>query len=411
MPTRLAAIVFFVNLSLAVSLGAQAGEDQAVPRRGPVAGPVLPLRRGICIDRQFRTIPPESIMRIARDDIRLIKSMGFEFVKLIVNPEPLLADQGLSETTCWYLQEIVQRVVDEGLPVVVCIHPEWEFKGRILSDADQFARFTRFLEQTGRFLAARWGPGQVALQLLTEPGNNTLDWNELQPRLWQAARRAMPGHTLILAGDQVGKIEGLLTTQPVDDDNVLYSFTYYDPFVLTLQGGEWLTPGWWSHLAGVPYPASPEIISARMPAILAKIPANPADWRPTVQRILTEYGAEQWNREKIAARVRRLADWNQAHGGGLKIWCAEFGCYQRTIDAADRYRYLQDVRDAFESHGIGWAYWSYNETLTVMTPQRQPFGPANAQTPDQKLLDVLTPQTKVCGGLTVKVNCSPAAPK
>ena len=53
----------------------------------------------------------------------------------------------------------------------------------------------------------------------------------------------MPGHTLILAGDQVGKIEGLITTEPVDDENVMYSFTFYDPFLFTLQGAAWLTPG------------------------------------------------------------------------------------------------------------------------------------------------------------------------
>ena len=202
----------------------------------PPARPALVLNRGICIDRQFRTIPPEPIMRITREDIRLIKSMGFEFVKLIVNPEPLLSDKGLSDATRWYLREIVQLVVDEGLPVVVCIHPEWKFKESILSDADWFSRFVRFLEETGRFLAASWGPKQLALQLMTEPGGNALDWNELQPRMWQAARRAMPEHTLILAGDQVGKIEGLVTTKPVNDDNVMYSFTFYDPFVLTLQG-------------------------------------------------------------------------------------------------------------------------------------------------------------------------------
>ena len=49
---------------------------------------------------------------------------------------------------------------------------------------------------------------------MTEPGGNALDWNDLQPRMWQAARRAMPEHTLILAGDQVGKVEGLITTHP-----------------------------------------------------------------------------------------------------------------------------------------------------------------------------------------------------
>ena len=390
MQTRVPAMLILVGLSLLVSVRASSSEGRAVAGQvAPPASPRLVLNRGICLDRQFRTIPPEPIMRITRDDIRLIKSMGFEFVKLIVNPEPLLSDKGLSDATAWYLKEIVQLVVDEGLPVVVCIHPEWKFKEKVLSDAHEFSRFVRFLEETGRFLAASWGPQQLALQLMTEPGGNARDWNELQPQMWQAARRAMPDHTLILAGDQVGKIEGLVTTKPVNDDNVIYSFTFYDPFVLTMQGAEWLTPGWWSHLGGIPYPATPDVMRDLMPAMIERIPTSPDSWRPAVERVLKEYGEERWNRDKIAARARRLVDWNNSHGGGLKIWCAEFGCYQRTIDAAARYRYLQDVREAFESHGIGWAYWSYNETLTVMTPDRQPFGPASVQTPDKRLLEVL----------------------
>jgi endoglucanase len=50
------------------------------------------------------------------------------------------------------------------------------------------------------------------------------------------------------------------------------------------------------------------------------------------------------------------------------------------------------VRDAFEAHGIGWAYWSYNETFTVMSSDRQPFGPAERQAPDRTLLETLLGQ-------------------
>ena len=123
-----------------------------------------------------------------------------------------------------------------------------------------FARFLVFLQDVGEFLAAHWPPDVLALQLMTEPVTDSIPWNELQPQMWQVARRTMPGHTLILAGDQVGKIEGLITTEPVDDENVLYSFTFYDPFLFTLQGAAWLTPPWWSHLGPVPYPSSPEVI-------------------------------------------------------------------------------------------------------------------------------------------------------
>jgi hypothetical protein len=376
-------------LVLTAVLCAAAPVNGVAQSNPPSANLALELKRGICIDRQFRTIPPEPIMRITPEDIRLIKSMGFEFVKVLVNPEPLMSAEGLDNTKTWYIEQLVETVVHEQLPVVVCIHPEWEFKKTLLSNPGDFSRFLDFLEDTARFLAKSWGPKQLAFQLMTEPGANALEWNGLQARMWQTVRGVMPEHTLILAGDQVGTIEGLITTKPVDDANVLYSFTFYDPFVLTLQGAEWLTPKLWSYLGPVPYPSSPEILADRLPALLDRIPADPPDWRPSADGLLREYGEARWNREKIAARVKKLADWNAAHGGGLKIWCAEFGCYQRTIDPADRLRYIRDVRETFEASGTGWAYWSYNETMTVMTPERQPFGPAAAQTPDGEMLDAL----------------------
>ncbi|MDX9972463.1 MAG: cellulase family glycosylhydrolase [FCB group bacterium] len=368
---------------------AVASSDEAPSPPVPAAKLALRLDRGICIDRQFRTIPPEPAMRIAAEDIRLIKSMGFEFVKVLVNPAPLMDQNGLDDSKKWYLKELVDVAAHESLPVVVCIHPEWERKKVLLGDPLEFKRFLHFLEEIAGYLAKGWRPDQLALQLMTEPIAEKTDWNELQPRMWQAARRAMPDHTLILAGDRVGKIEGLLTTKPVNDSNVMYSFTFYDPFTLTLQGGEWITPKVWSYLGSIPYPSSPEIVAERKQAILDRIPADPPDWRPSADGLLREYGEEHWNKEKIGAYVHKLAEWNAANGGGLRIWCAEFGCYQRTINPEDRYRYIKDVRESFEDNGIGWAYWSYNETMTVMTPDRTPFGRAQDQTPDARMLEML----------------------
>lgn len=381
-------VVCLTLLIVAISTRHMAGAD-GPPGSAPAARLALPLNRGISIDRQFRQIPPEPIMRFTRDDIRLIKSSGFEFVKLIVNPAPLMDGPHLDVRKREYLREIVSQVVDEGLPVVVCLHPEWEFKKRILGERAAFAEFLVFLQEVSEYLAERWTPQQLALQLMTEPVTDKIPWNELQPQMWHVARKAMPGHTLILAGDQVGKIEGLLTTQPVDDANVLYSFTFYDPFLFTLQGGEWLTPGWWGQLGPVPYPSSPEIVAASQASLLDKISADPPVWRTDVAGHLTGYGAQRWNQETLTARIALLDQWNQSHGGGLKIWCAEFGCYQHTVRPEDRYQYLRDVRTAFERFGIGWAYWSYNETLTMMTEPRQPFGPAAQQTPDRQLLKAL----------------------
>lgn len=386
---RIVVAAFIAVAAWETPVRAESGGEPSASNLAPAAHLALDLNRGICIDRQFRAIPPELGMRFTREDIQLIKTMGFEFVKILVNPEPLMSGGRLDDVKQGYVREMIDLAAAEQLPIVVCIHPEWEFKKSILDDPAKFAEFLTFLEDMARFLARHWGPKQLALQLMTEPVVEKADWNDLQPRMWEAARRAMPEHTLILAGDQVGKIDGLINTMPVNDANVMYSFTFYDPFVLTLQGGEWLTPRLWSHLGSIPYPSSPEIIGARKAAILEEIPADPPEWRPAADGMLTEYGSARWNKEKIAAYAGKLAAWNASHGGSLKIWCAEFGCYQRTIDPEDRYRFIRDLRETFEANHIGWAYWSYNETFTIMTPDSPPFGPAKNATPDTKMLEAL----------------------
>ena len=131
------AILTVAGLPLLMPIRARSEEgSESAHLMPPPAKLALDLNRGISIDRQFRSIPPEAIMRITREDIQLIKRMGFEFVKLIVNPEPLMSGNRLNRSNQWYLKKIVDLVVNEGLPVVVCIHPEWEFKKALLSDLE-----------------------------------------------------------------------------------------------------------------------------------------------------------------------------------------------------------------------------------------------------------------------------------
>lgn len=63
--------------------------------------------------------------------------MGFGFVKFIVNPEPSMSGSHLDDSKQWYLRQLVDLVVDESMPVVVCIHPERELKKNILSSPDE----------------------------------------------------------------------------------------------------------------------------------------------------------------------------------------------------------------------------------------------------------------------------------
>jgi len=380
--------LLYVALLLVPTARLFAGEPEGSGRPKPA----LRLDRGICIDRQLRSIPPGPGMRVCRDDLRLIKRMGFEFVKLLFNPAVFQSADGIDSSHVGYLDQLLDSAAAEKLPVVACIHPEDDFKRRVLGNAADFERFFGFMQALSRHIAGRWTPGQVAFQLMTEPygtSPNPADWNHwnrLQRRLWRAVRGQMPGHTLILSGDRIGSIEGLDNIQPVEDENAMYCFTFYEPHLFTFQGGTWrsdILPG----LGNLPYPSSGKLL-AELPRYLESVP-EPS--RAAAARQIDEYARERWDRSRLAARIDKAVGWRRRHGGRPKLWCAEFGCYQAAVSPADRCRYLLDMRTVLEERGIGWAYWSYSETFSVMTSGRPPFGPASAQTPDKAVLKVLLP--------------------
>ena len=64
------------------------------------------------------------------DDIALIKSMGFDHVRLSVNPQPMFTmnqPQKLPPEYLSYLDAAVKMILDHGLAVVVDIHPDGDF--------------------------------------------------------------------------------------------------------------------------------------------------------------------------------------------------------------------------------------------------------------------------------------------
>lgn len=354
--------------------------------------PTFPLDRGVCIDRQVRTIPPEPGMRITRDDLAIIRRSGFSFVKVLVNPAVVIRGDRLDVSAFAYFEGVLDDAAAVGLPAVVCVHPEDDFKRRAVGDPAAFASYSGFLGDLAGHLAARFTPGQVALQIMTEPYGTSPErsawnhWDRLQHALWKVARGRMPGHMLILSGDQASSLEGLDSIEPVDDDRVAYSFTFYEPHLFTWQGGDW-REGVIPRLKDLSYPSGDATL-AELPRILTRMPEPlKADARAQVER----YAAERWDCARLASRIDVAADWRRRHGGKVTLWCAEFGCFQTAARPADRVRYLADLRAVFEERGVGWAYWSYAETFTMMTPDSPPFGPPARQTPDRAVLDALMP--------------------
>ncbi|MFZ1133097.1 MAG: cellulase family glycosylhydrolase, partial [Terriglobales bacterium] len=159
------------------------------------------LRRGINASEWFaqvydkRGYTPEHFQAwTTADDLALIQAMGFDHVRLSVNPQPMFNPQEPNKIPADYLGHLdaaLKMILDHGLAVVIDLHPESDFKARLAKeDDDDFVeRFADFW----RALAAHystWDPDRVFLEIMNEPElTDPYRWLGVQMKLAAAIRQ------------------------------------------------------------------------------------------------------------------------------------------------------------------------------------------------------------------------------
>jgi len=296
---------------------------------------------------------------ITAHDLDLIQGMGFDHVRLSVDPRPIFharqADQITSEDLA-YLDSAVKMILDRGLAVDINIFADAEFKAKLASDdefVEQFADFWRALARHYANLDAE----RVFFEILNEPeGRDRYRWYGVEAKLAAAIREGAPQHTIIATGAHWSDDDDLVFLEPLRDANVIYAFHFYESHIFTHQGATW-SSNYWHNLKGVPYPSTPENVQAAA----AEVP-------DAVHRLaVVRYGLDRWNAGRIDAEIGQVAAW--AEHWGVPVICNEFGVYRKNAEAKDRLAWLTDVRTSLEKHGVGWAMWEYHGGFGVVTTQ------------------------------------------
>src|SRR5579863_10641465 len=105
-------------------------------------------------------------------DIALIKSAGFDHVRLSVNPQPMMdagRRRGGSDEYFGYLDAAVKMILDAGLAVEIDMHPDSDFKAKLNQDdfVERFADFWRTVAQ--HYSSSSWDADRVFFEILNEP--------------------------------------------------------------------------------------------------------------------------------------------------------------------------------------------------------------------------------------------------
>jgi endoglucanase len=292
-------------------------------------------------------------------DIALIKTMGFDHVRLSVNPQPMFrrkqADQ-IPADYLGYLDAAVKMILDQGLAVIIDIHPDSDFKEKLAADNEFVEQFTDYWRALAQHYST-FDPETVFLEILNEPEfHDRFRWQGVQAKLAVAIREGAPRHTIIAAGAYWSSDSELLFFDPLRDPNLIYNFHFYDPHIFTHQGATWST-NYVHYLKDLPYPSTPDNVqqaAALIPDAVNRLQA-------------IHYGMDRWNAARIDGEIGQVAAW--AKRWNVPVTCNEFGVYRKTAKPEDRAAWISDVRATLEKYGIGWTMWDYSGGFGVVTKQ------------------------------------------
>lgn len=128
------------------------------------------------------------------------------------------------------------------------------------------------------------------------------------------------------------------------DNNLIYTFHFYDPFMFTHQGATWTS--YMQDLANVPFPYD-----------AARMPSTPASAKGT----WVESSLNNYKNDGTVAAVKQLIDVavNFKTSRNVNVFCGEFGVYIPNSPHTDRVYWYDVVRKYLEEKGIPWTSWDY----------------------------------------------------
>jgi endoglucanase len=353
--------------ALGLVLSVLAASAQTAVNVGLAARRAQHLRHGINFSEWFAQVyDPKGYTREhfetwnTAQDIALVKAMDFDHVRLSVNPQPMFrrrqADR-IPADYLGYLDAAVKMILDQGLAVVIDVHPDSDFKQKLATDDGFVEEFADFWRALARHYSS-FDPNLVFFETLNEPEvRDSYRWYGIQARLAVAIRESAPQHTILAVGARWDDDDDLLFAEPLRDPNIIYNFHFYEPHVFTHQGATW-GENYWHFVNALPYPSGDQEAIVR---VAAAIPD------PVKRLAVIRYGADHWNAARIDAEFDQVVAW--AGRWDVPVVCNEFGVYRKVASPWDRAAWLSDVRRALEKRGIGWTMWDYSGGFGVVTKE------------------------------------------
>jgi Cellulase (glycosyl hydrolase family 5) len=397
-----------LGLSVAASSLVRQSDAQAAPpgrlriRRGVNTWPWFSLTREYPAPRTDYPWPPLQEQRPSprRADLRRLRAAGFDFIRIPVDPGPFLAGPESARAKLDnMLYDAIGEAIAVDLSVIVNVQANdathyWNSSHMVASlAAPAFPAYLSLIAGMAHGMR-RFDAARVALEPVNEPPQTCTapEWSEVQMALLKAARGAAPDLTLVATGACGSMIAGLAGLDPTPYRALaplLYTFHFYEPYLFSHQGAPWMREPVYRSLNAVPWPASAGSLETTLAAVRARMAKDgetsasdkAAAYRET-ERVLTEYFAAQPDIGFVKQYFSKVRQWSEKNDVPMtEILLGEFGALRSdaryvAAGAADRARYIRDVRETAEDFGLPWAFWNLFDGMGIMDDSSRALDPA-----------------------------------
>ena len=186
---------------------------------------------------------------------------------------------------------------------------------------------------------------KVFFEIRNEPHDIAADvWRKQATEIIETVRSIAPRHTLIVGFHDWNGRKALIDSKPFEDENIIYTFHYYDPFIFTHQGATWAGEGL-PELKGVEFPFSKKI----------KVPKTAkGKW---VEGLIKNYEKDS-TADKMFADLKAAKDWSEKHN--VPIFLGEFGSFAKFATEESRCRHAKIIYTALGKLDIPNAWWEWD---------------------------------------------------
>lgn len=322
--------LLFTLISLVLILNISEGQQQTAFEINQNLG------RGINMGNTFEAPSEEAWGNPWQPEyFELIANLGFDHVRLPIRWEPEERSMAeppytISETFLERIKTVVDKALEQDLIIIINMHHHEELyanpegqKERFLSQWSQIAEYFKDY------------PPELLFEVLNEPHG------ELSPGLWntffadalEAIRTTNPKRVVLMGTASYGGLSGVPDLQFPDDDNLILTVHYYNPFQFTHQGADWVGEG-------------------------------AENW------LGTQWYDTEAERETVVSEFEQLIDFSETHN--IPVHIGEFGAFSEA-DMDSRARWTTFLARWFEEQAFSWAYWEFSAGFGIYNPATREY--------------------------------------